>query len=63
MVANPEKFQMIILGADSSYISIQTDCVIIKPSKEVTLLGVTIDDKLSFYLHIKEHFYLSISKS
>ena len=54
MVANPEKFQMIILGADSSNISIQTDFATIKPSKEVTLLGVAIDDKLSFYPHIKE---------
>ena len=54
MVANPAKFQMIILGADASNISLNIDNQInVEPSKEVKLLGITFDDKLSFYPHIK----------
>ena len=54
MVANPTKFQMIILGADSSNVSIQiNDTIAIKPEKEVKLLGITLDEKLSFYPHVR----------
>ena len=54
MVANPKKFQMIILGVDSSDINFQIDInTVIKPVKEVKLLGITIDDALSFYPHVE----------
>ncbi|XP_057310572.1 uncharacterized protein LOC130648536 [Hydractinia symbiolongicarpus] len=53
MVANPSKFQMIILGADVGNISIQIGSSSIAPSKQVKLLGITLDEKLSFYPHVK----------
>lgn len=53
MVANPSKFQMIILGANVGNISIQIGSSSIAPSKQVKLLGITLDEKLSFYPHVK----------
>ena len=54
LVANPAKFQVIFPGSPSSNISIFIDGAIIESSDVVNLLGVLIDDKLSFYPHISE---------
>ena len=52
--ANPAKFQMITLGEDSSDINFGIDNnTVIKLVKEVKLLGITIDDTLYFYPHVK----------
>ena len=54
MQANPEKFHCILLGSDRK--PIETDLTFgdikIKTESEVDLLGITIDDKLSFDSHI-----------
>ena len=50
MVANPDKFQTIFLGIETS-IDIKIGSFTVTSSKEVKLLGVTLDDKLSFYPH------------
>ena len=52
MVANPDKFQAIFLGVKDSSISVSLRSTAIPCSKSVKLLGVTIDDQLSFYPHI-----------
>jgi len=53
LVANPAKFQMIVLGVSSvENIYINLDNIILKPSTTVKLLGITIDSKLSFKEHI-----------
>ena len=54
MVANPAKFQVIFPGSPNCNISIYIDGAIIENSNIVKLLGVLIDDKLSFYPHISE---------
>ena len=52
MVANPEKFQVIFLGIGDQVINIDIGPFSIGSSSEVKLLGVTIDNKLSFLPHI-----------
>ena len=52
MVANPEKFQIIFLGIGDQVININIGPFSISSSSEVKLLGVTIDNKLSFFPHI-----------
>ena len=52
MVANPDKFQAIFLGTANNNISLDLGPVKIVGSDEVTLLGVTIDRKLTFYSHV-----------
>ena len=55
MVANPDKFQSIILnrGGDVSIsISVQDDVII--PSDHIKVLGITLDDSLKFDLHIAD---------
>ena len=55
MIANPDKFQAIVLkknGEDSSNIPLKINGETIRSENEVVLLGVTIDDKLSFASHI-----------
>ena len=54
MVANPEKIQLIFLGVkDDDQLSMSIDGKIIESSKDVKLLGITIDKKLSFKPHVK----------
>ena len=51
--ANPDKFQLMFLGlpkCDQFDLLIQGVCI--KPSDYVKLLGITIDNKLNFDLHI-----------
>ena len=53
MQANPDKFQAIILGnSNTDEISFEIDGHKIKPTNCVKLLGVKIDNKLSFTEHI-----------
>ena len=55
MCANPAKFQMMFLGPknDNSFI-LDIDGQQIKQSEQVKLLGVQIDNSLTFDAHIKE---------
>ena len=52
MVANPDKFQVIFLGIRSATVNIKVGSFMIRSSKEVKLLGVTIDHQLTFLPHI-----------
>ena len=57
MIANPDKFKAIIIeksGRDTSGIALNINDEIIHTQKEVTLLGVTIDNQLSFSTHISK---------
>ena len=51
MKANPDKFQFIILGNTGSY-TLKIGDITIKSVSSVTLLGITIDSKLNFKVHI-----------
>ena len=55
MVANPGKFQIMFLGSniDNSKITFMIENKRVKSSSEVKLIGITIDDKLSFTSHIE----------
>ena len=58
MIANPEKFQTIFLGnRDNESFIININDFVVKNSKSVKLLGVDIDDKLSFIPHITNMCY------
>ena len=54
MAANPDKFQIMFLGSktDSSKITSAIENKQIKCEGEVKLLGITIDEKLTFTKHI-----------
>ena len=55
MIANPEKFHCIILTknkADTSEIEVRISDKVIKSEPNVKLLGVTIDNKINFDLHV-----------
>ncbi len=53
MQANPEKFQLIIVGNFDDTVSIEVENgVILKPLKCVKVLGVHIDDLLNFRTHV-----------
>ena len=54
LVANPAKFQFILPGSPNIDISIEVNCQCITNSKVVKLLGILIDDKLTFYPHIQD---------
>ena len=49
MIVNPDKFQAIFLGTKDNDIVVDVRSTRIQSSKSVKLLGVTIDDQLSFY--------------
>ena len=55
MVANPGKFQIMFLGSniDNTKITFMIENKRVKSRSEVKLLGITIDDKLSFTTHIE----------
>ncbi len=54
MVANPKKFQVMFLGLKKHQnVSLEINGEPITTSKEVKLLGVTIDSKLNFNSHVK----------
>lgn len=52
MKVNAQKFQLMILPGDCSTLTLNVDAVRISPSKEMKLLGVTIDQNLNFSTHI-----------
>ena len=55
LVANPSKFQLMFLGAkDSNNLSININNSTIFATDQVELLGITIDNKLSFSNHINK---------
>ena len=54
MVANPDKFQAIFLGIKENSVIVHAGSKNISNSKTVKLLGVTIDDQLTFYPHVLE---------
>ena len=55
MVANPGKFEIMFLGSniDNRKITFMTKNKRVKSRSEVKLLGITINDKLSFTTHIE----------
>ena len=62
MVANPGKFQIMFFGSNinNSKITFMIEYKRVKSRNEVKLLGITIDDKLSFTTHI-ENLYSTAS--
>ena len=55
MKANPSKFQIMFLGQeDMSKLCLNINGLLILSSKQVTLLGVNIDNSLKLEAHIKE---------
>ena len=52
LVANPSKFQFMILGGNDSKVPLKTSDITIAQSTSVKLLGITIDQHLDFKLHI-----------
>ena len=64
MVANPRKFQIIFLGSniDNSNIAFVIENKKVKSRAEVKVPGITIDNKLSFTIHI-ENLCSTASKS
>ena len=53
MKANPGKFQFIILGNTGSH-TLKIGYITMKSASYVTLLGITIDSKLNFKVHIND---------
>ena len=57
MIANPNKFQSIIISKDkigNSGLEIKINDKFIKSESSVKLLGIVIDEKLNFGKHITE---------
>ena len=55
MIVNLDKFQTIVLNkkrSDLTHTNFQVDNQVIKSVSPVDLLGIQIDDKLNFNLHI-----------
>jgi len=52
MIANPSKFQVIFPGTEGS-ISVSMGSETLQSTREVKLLGVIIDSRLTFYPHVK----------
>ena len=55
MIANPDKFQIIFLGnKNNESFTLNVNNSVLENSKSIKLLGVVIDDKLSFLPHIND---------
>ena len=53
LVANPAKFQLMFLGDNKTEnLELIVSNIILKPQKEIELLGLLIDNKLGFTSHI-----------
>ena len=53
MIANPDKFQIIFLGnKNNESFTLNVNDSVLENSKSIKLLGVVIDDKLSFLPHV-----------
>ena len=60
---NPGKFQFLILGTNTDIkINLFLDGNKIEKSQEVFLLGITIDDKLSFKRHVENISKIQITR-
>ena len=58
MIVNPDKFQAIVLNkkrSDLTNTNFQVDNQVIKMVSSIELLGIQIDDKLNFNLHISKY--------
>ena len=58
MIVNPDKFQAIVLNkkrSDLTNTNFQVDNQVIKLVSSIELLGIQIDDKLNFNLHISKY--------
>ena len=54
MVANPQKFQIIFLGMKQNQeFLLEIGNIIVKATRSVKLLGITVDDKMKFEKHVK----------
>ena len=54
MVANPQKFQVIFLGLKQNQeFLLEMGNIIVKATRYVKLLGITVDDELKFEKHVK----------
>ena len=53
MIANPEKYQAVVLGNTAHDFEIKCSEELIPISSEIKLLGVTLDNKLKFDSHIR----------
>ena len=62
MKLNPDKCKLIIAGHKASICSIKVGNAIISEQDEVRLLGVIIDNKLSFKSHLEEKLKKANSK-
>ena len=55
MIANPRKFQLMFLGLkETEHLGLNINGKIIRASENVKLLGVTIDNKLTFGQHVED---------
>ena len=57
MIVNPDKFQMVVLDkmrSDLTNTNFQVNNQVVKSVSSVELLGIQIDDKLNFNLHISK---------
>ena len=54
MKANPEKYQALVLGNTNRCISIKYEDNLIPISEQIKLLGVTLDSKLQFHVHVSD---------
>ena len=55
MVANPPKFQLMFLVLkETEHLGLNINGKIIRASEKVKLLGVTIDNKLTFGQHVED---------
>ena len=54
MLVNPDKFQALLLGCKEEDINFNIDNCIVKPESHVCLLGINIDNKLTFEYHIEQ---------
>ena len=57
MIGNPDKFQAIVLNkkhSDLTNTNFQVDNQVIKSVSSVELLGIQMDGKLNFNLHIRK---------
>ena len=52
MIANPDKYQALVLGNMTHDFNIKCKEIPIPVSSEIQLLGVTVDNKLKFDSHI-----------
>ena len=54
MLANPEKFQKIFINRVENDIEIKIDGINLSLEDYVKLLGVNLDSKLNFVIHIQQ---------